>query len=78
VLALLAFAAGFVVRPIGALVFGRLGDLIGRKYTFLVTIVVMGLSTFTVGLSAQLRRHRRGRAGVPGRPAPVAGAGAGR
>ncbi len=50
VLALLAFAAGFVVRPIGALVFGRLGDLIGRKYTFLVSIVVMGLSTFTVGL----------------------------
>ena len=50
VLALLAFASGFVVRPIGALVFGRLGDLIGRKYTFLVSIVVMGLSTFTVGL----------------------------
>jgi MFS family permease len=42
--------SGFVVRPIGALVFGRLGDLIGRKYTFLVSIVVMGLSTFTVGL----------------------------
>ncbi|MFO1327404.1 MAG: MFS transporter [Rubrivivax sp.] len=50
VLALLAFAAGFVVRPLGALVFGRLGDLIGRKYTFLVTIVVMGLSTCMVGL----------------------------
>ena len=50
VLALLAFAAGFLVRPIGALVFGRLGDLIGRKYTFMVSIVVMGLSTFTVGL----------------------------
>ena len=49
-LALLAFAAGFVVRPVGALLFGRLGDLIGRKYTFLVSIVVMGLSTFTIGL----------------------------
>ena len=45
---LLAFAAGFAVRPFGALVFGRLGDLIGRKYTFLVTIVIMGLSTFLV------------------------------
>ena len=47
---LLAFAAGFAVRPFGALVFGRLGDLIGRKYTFLVTILIMGLSTFVVGL----------------------------
>ncbi len=45
---LLAFAAGFAVRPFGALVFGRLGDMIGRKYTFLVTIVIMGLSTFLV------------------------------
>jgi MFS family permease len=44
------YAAGFLVRPFGALVFGRIGDLIGRKYTFLVTIVVMGLSTFCVGL----------------------------
>ncbi len=50
IFALLAFAAGFLVRPFGALVFGRLGDLIGRKYTFLVTIVIMGLSTFLVGL----------------------------
>lgn len=50
VFALLAFAAGFLVRPFGALVFGRLGDLVGRKYTFLVTIVIMGLSTFIVGL----------------------------
>lgn len=50
VFALLAFAAGFLVRPFGALVFGRLGDLIGRKYTFLITILVMGLSTFVVGL----------------------------
>jgi MFS family permease len=48
--ALLAFAAGFAVRPFGALVFGRLGDLIGRKYTFLVTIVIMGASTFLVGV----------------------------
>lgn len=50
VFALLAFAAGFFVRPFGALVFGRLGDLIGRKYTFLVTIVIMGASTFIVGI----------------------------
>ncbi len=49
VFALLAFAAGFLVRPFGALFFGRLGDLIGRKYTFLVTILIMGLSTFLVG-----------------------------
>jgi MFS family permease len=44
------YAAGFVVRPFGALVFGRIGDLAGRKYTFLVTIIVMGTSTFLVGL----------------------------
>jgi MFS family permease len=50
IFALLAFAAGFIVRPFGALVFGRLGDLIGRKYTFLVTILIMGGSTFIVGL----------------------------
>src|ERR1700710_2046446 len=50
VFALLAFAAGFAVRPFGALVFGRLGDLVGRKYTFLITIAIMGLSTFVVGL----------------------------
>ncbi len=50
IFALLAFAAGFAVRPFGALVFGRLGDMIGRKYTFLVTIVLMGLSTFLVGV----------------------------
>jgi MFS family permease len=50
IFALLAFAAGFLVRPFGALVFGRLGDMIGRKYTFLVTILIMGLSTFLVGL----------------------------
>ena len=45
-----AYAAGFLVRPFGALVFGRIGDLVGRKYTFLVTIVVMGAATFAVGL----------------------------
>jgi len=50
IFALLAFAAGFLVRPFGAIVFGRLGDMIGRKYTFLVTILIMGASTFIVGL----------------------------
>ena len=50
VFALLVFAAGFLVRPFGALVFGALGDLIGRKYTFLATILIMGFSTFIVGL----------------------------
>jgi MFS family permease len=50
IFALLAFAAGFIVRPFGAIVFGRLGDMIGRKYTFLVTILIMGVSTFIVGL----------------------------
>jgi MFS family permease len=50
IFALLAFAAGFIVRPFGALVFGRLGDLVGRKHTFLVTILIMGASTFLVGV----------------------------
>jgi MFS family permease len=50
VFALLAFAAGFIVRPFGALFFGAMGDIIGRKYTFLATILIMGLSTFIVGL----------------------------
>ena len=50
IFALLAFAAGFIVRPFGALVFGRLGDMIGRKYTFLITILLMGASTFIVGI----------------------------
>jgi MFS family permease len=50
VFALLAFAAGFAVRPFGALIFGRLGDLVRRRHTFLVTITLMGLSTFIVGL----------------------------
>jgi MFS family permease len=50
IFALLAFAAGFLVRPFGAIVFGRVGDIVGRKYTFLITILIMGLSTFIVGL----------------------------
>src|SRR5689334_21691625 len=50
IFALLAFAAGFLVRPFGALVFGRIGDMLGRKFTFLVTILIMGSSTFVVGL----------------------------
>src|SRR6266436_7564924 len=47
---LLTFGVGFVVRPFGALVFGRIGDLVGRKYTFLITITIMGTSTFLIGL----------------------------
>src|SRR5205809_6287498 len=47
---LATFAAGFIVRPFGALVFGRLGDLIGRKYTFMLTLILMGGSTFLIGL----------------------------
>src|SRR5512138_2142013 len=50
IFALLAFAAGFAVRPFGAILFGRLGDMIGRKYTFLITILIMGISTAGVGL----------------------------
>ena len=50
IFALAAFAAGFAVRPFGALVFGRLGDLVGRKYTFLITMSIMGGATFAVGL----------------------------
>ena len=50
IFALLAFAAGFFVRPFGALVFGRIGDLVGRKYTFLITIIIMGSSTALVGM----------------------------
>ena len=56
ILALLAFASGFVVRPFGAAVFGRLGDLWGRKNTFLVTMLLMGLSTFVVGLLPSYRQ----------------------
>ena len=47
---LAAFAVGFIVRPFGALVFGRLGDMIGRKHTFLLTLILMGSSTFLIGL----------------------------
>src|ERR1700740_3815673 len=50
IFALLAFAAGFLVRPFGAIVFGRVGDIVGRKYNFLVTIMIMGLTSFIVGL----------------------------
>jgi MFS family permease len=50
VLLLLIFAAGFAVRPLGALIFGRVGDMVGRKYTFLVTMTLMGLGTFLIGL----------------------------
>ncbi len=50
IFALLTFAAGFIVRPFGAVLFGRLGDLVGRKYTFVVTVVLMGAATFLVGL----------------------------
>ncbi len=50
IFALMAFAAGFAVRPFGAILFGRLGDMIGRKYTFLITIMIMGLSTAIVGM----------------------------
>jgi MFS family permease len=77
IFALLAFAAGFIVRPFGALVFGRLGDMIGRKYTFLVTILIMGASTFIVGLLPNYA-HRHRRADHPDHPAHAAGPGAGR
>jgi MFS family permease len=50
IFALMAFAAGFAVRPFGAIVFGRLGDMVGRKHTFLITILIMGFSTFLVGI----------------------------
>src|SRR5690349_3554465 len=50
VLALATFGAGFAVRPLGALVFGRIGDIVGRKNTFLVTMAIMGASTFLIGL----------------------------
>ncbi len=55
IFALLTFSAGFLVRPLGALMFGRVGDVVGRKYTFLVTIAIMGLSTFLVGLVPDYR-----------------------
>src|SRR5438874_6883628 len=52
--AFVTYAAGFLVRPFGAIVFARIGDLVGRKYTFLITISVMGVSTFLVGLLPRL------------------------
>ena len=73
IFALLAFAAGFLVRPFGALVFGRLGDLVGRKYTFLVTIVIMGASTFLVGILPTSEPIGITAAGHPDHPAPAPG-----
>ena len=75
---LLAFAAGFAVRPFGALVFGHVGDLVGRKYTFIVTITCMGLGTFLIGVLPIVRFGRHHRAGPADCPATVAGTGAGR
>ncbi len=59
IFALAAFAAGFAVRPFGALVFGRLGDLVGRKHTFLITMGIMGDRTFAVGLLPSYATRRR-------------------
>ena len=64
IFALAAFAAGFAVRPFGALVFGRLGDLVGRKHTFLITMSIMGGATFAVGLLPELRSGRGRGAGA--------------
>ena len=72
------YAAGFLVRPFGAIVFGRIGDLVGRKYTFLITIVVMGASTFAVGLLPTYAAIGFAGAGAPGDPAAAAGPGPGR
>ena len=76
IFALLAFAAGFLVRPFGALVFGRLGDLVGRKYTFLITILIMGVSTFLVGLLPSYDTIGWVAPGHPDRAAHAAGPGA--
>ena len=73
VFALLAFAAGFLVRPFGALVFGRLGDLVGRKYTFLITILIMGVIDLPGRLPAELRDDRLRRTGRADRAAHGAG-----
>ncbi len=73
IFALLAFAAGFFVRPFGALVFGRLGDLVGRKYTFLITIIIMGSATAIVGMLPKLREHRHRGTDRAGHAAPSAG-----
>ncbi len=78
IFALLAFAAGFLVRPFGAIVFGRVGDIVGRKYTFLVTILIMGLSTFIVGLLPNASLHRHRGSDHPDRAAPAARPCAGR
>ena len=78
IFALLAFAAGFLVRPFGALVFGRLGDLVGRKYTFLITILIMGSSTFIVGVLPTSDRSAFSRRVDPDRAAHAARSGAGR
>ncbi len=67
------YAAGFLVRPFGALVFGRIGDLVGRKYTFLITIVVMGSATFAVGLLPTFADDRLGGADPPRELAAAAG-----
>ncbi len=72
------YAAGFLVRPFGALVFGRIGDLVGRKYTFLVTILVMGASTFAVGLLPTYSSDRLACADPARVAAAAAGPGAGR
>ena len=73
--AFVTYAAGFLVRPFGALVFGRIGDLVGRKYTFLVTITVMGLSTALVGFLPTYAAIGMAGAGAPA--AAPAGAGPG-
>ena len=72
------YAAGFLVRPFGALVFGRIGDLVGRKYTFLVTIVVMGVVDLPRRPAADVFVDRLARADPDGHAAPAAGPGAGR
>ena len=70
---LATFGAGFAVRPFGAAFFGRIGDLIGRKYTFLLTITVMGLSTALVGVLPDVRPDRHPGADHPGHPPPRPG-----
>src|SRR6266481_4009383 len=68
------YAAGFLVRPFGAIIFGRIGDLVGRKYTFLVTIVVMGSATFLVGVLPTYSSHTLpviGEVGGVGWTAPI-------
>mgnify|MGYP002652376271 CR=1 FL=1 len=76
ILALAAFAAGFAVRPFGALVFGRLGDMVGRKYTFLVTVTLMGIATAGVGLIRKFAHNMAFRRRDPqrrwDRPLPMA------